>query len=127
MYKKHKIAYRKPKYWFIAKMKKGDRIKHQQKIFVEDLVPKIMEGELVIFSDETTFNLWQRPTKLLLRRDENYLFMQSFRGKSITMIGATDSKAGSRCVHIFEGSNTSAKFIEVLDILKRRLVELKLL
>ena len=57
-YKKSKISFRKPNYCFIAKLKKGERLKIQQAKFVEDLVPKIIRGELVIFCDETKFNLW---------------------------------------------------------------------
>jgi len=79
----------------------------------------------VIFIDETTFNLWQRPTKLWMRRDDTGKTFQSNRGKSISMLGAIDHQVGLRYISIFEGSNNAATFTQFLDGLHLKIGHLK--
>ena len=55
-----------------------------------------MQKKLVLYCDETTFNLWQTPKKLWAVKGDQKFPMQSKRGKSVTLIGAIDAEVGLR-------------------------------
>lgn len=64
LYKKAKINYSVAKYSYIAKLRKKERIMKQQKEF-SLLVSRLrMQRNLVIYIDETKFNVWQIPKKV---------------------------------------------------------------
>ena len=57
LYKKHKVKFLAPRYCYIAKMKKAERILEQQKIFTEKVTKLRMESRIIVFADESSFNL----------------------------------------------------------------------
>ena len=71
----------------------------------------------VIFLDETSFNLWQMPTRLWLRADMK-LEIPNSRGTSIAMVGALSMKRGLVHVNIFEGTNNASTFLKFVLELK---------
>jgi hypothetical protein len=60
LYKGAKISYKIPRYEYFAKQRKAAKIKDDQLKFTEN----IFSGNMVVFIDETTFNLLQRPSRI---------------------------------------------------------------
>jgi hypothetical protein len=118
LYKKHKIKYRKPKYSYLSKMRKADQIKVKQKKFVEKVTRLRMSEELIVYIDETTFNVWQIPSHVWARPDDLDVAISSKRGSSFTVIGAIDSIKGLRYYSVFNGTNTQQTFHSFLLNLK---------
>ncbi len=58
MYKCAKVSYKIPRYVYFAKMRKSLKIKSEQVEFTNNIGRLRMNGNLVIFIDETTFHLW---------------------------------------------------------------------
>jgi hypothetical protein len=66
LYKKHKISYRKPQYSYYRKLANKDQVFQQQKISKE-MGELIVKGRHLINVDESTFNLWQTPSRAWVR------------------------------------------------------------
>ena len=98
----------------MSKMRKADQIKNKQREFVHLVGNLRSREELVIYIDETTFNVWQIPPRISARSDDLDVNISSNRGSSYTLIGAIDSFRGGRYYTAFKGSNSSNKFLEFL-------------
>jgi hypothetical protein len=61
--------------------------------------------DLVVYIDETTFNVWQIPARIWARGDDLDVSISSNRGSSFTVIGAIDNFVGLRYYSVFKGSN----------------------
>ena len=68
-----------------------------------------MKGRHLIYLDESTFNLWQVPTRAWVRKD-SMLTMPSNRGRSMTVIAAISEQQGIIHYSIFHGSNNADSF-----------------
>ena len=77
------------------------------------------DKEEVVYIDETSFNLWQQPSKCWLTRDMS-LSLSTMRGKSLTLIAGISEKRGLIHYEVFAGSNTADTFITFLVNLKLR-------
>ena len=86
LYKKHKISYRKPQYSYYRKLANKDQVFQQQQKISKEMGELIVKGRHLIYVDESTFNLWQTPSRAWVRGD-TVLTLPSSRGKSITVIG----------------------------------------
>lgn len=93
----------------------GDNLIKQQTSVSNFLANKIMNNEIVIYVDETTFNLWQLSNKIWQSKDMKAVSIPLHRGKSVTCIGALDRFVGLRHYILHSGSNTSESFIEFLN------------
>lgn len=71
---------------------------------------KLLNNESITYIDETTFNLWQRPSKLWLHKKHLEFPMQSTRASSITLIGALNTNLGLVHFQTVIGSNNKAIF-----------------
>ncbi len=79
-----------------------------------------MEPEVdIVYIDETTFNLWQSPSKMWLKAGMN-VELPDQRGQSITMIGALSINYGLLHTSVFAGSNTVDSFLPFLLGLKEK-------
>ncbi len=63
----------------------------------------------MVYIDESTFHLWQKPSKLWLKRDISFP-IQSRRGSSITIIAAIDGIVGLRHFQIITETNKAIIF-----------------
>lgn len=73
----------------------------------------------VVYIDETTFNLWQQPSRSWLTKEMS-LNLPTSRGKSLTLIGALSQQRGLFHINIFNGSNKAATFARFLHGLKQK-------
>jgi hypothetical protein len=60
----------------------------------------------VVYIDETSFNLWVSPGRLLIKQGMRVQLPEQ-RGKSITMIGALSVHQGLIHTETFSGTNTA--------------------
>ena len=65
---------------------------------------------MIVFIDETSFNLWMMPKKLWSRREDQEFYIKSNRGKSFTLIGAIDFNSGIRHYKVINGTNDRNTF-----------------
>ena len=61
-------------------MRKADKIKMKQKEFTEKVTRLRMNGDLVVYIDETTFNVWQIPSQIWARANDLEISISSKRG-----------------------------------------------
>ena len=104
LYKMHKISYRKPQYAYQRKLANMVSLKTKQFEVSKQMAELIVKGRHLIYIDESTFNLWQTPTRAWVRSD-TVLTLPSSRGRSITIIGAISEKLGIVHFSMFHGSN----------------------
>ncbi len=64
----------------------------------------------VVYIDETSFNLWQAPSRIWIKPGMKVELPDS-RGQSISMIGALSTKDGLVHTAIFAGSNSVNTFL----------------
>ena len=111
------VRYRKLSYDYQQKTQRAAEIQLKQKEFVHNLTICMMEQRReIIYIDETTFNLWQIPSRTWLAKGMKVQIAES-RGKSITLIGAISRERGVIHYQLVVGSNnadTFAKFINGL-------------
>ena len=69
LYKKHKISYRKPQYSYYRKLANKDQVFQQQQKISKEMGELIVKGRHLIYVDESTFNLWQTPSRAWARDD----------------------------------------------------------
>ena len=117
-YLREKVRYRKPQFSYAEKDRNLRVISDQQQLFSKALSRILIEDkEEVIYIDETSFHLWQQPSKCWVTRDMT-LSLPTMRGKSLTMIGAISEKRGMIHYELFAGSNTAQTFSNFLTKLK---------
>jgi hypothetical protein len=121
LYKKYKISYRKPQYSYSRKLANKNDIFEQQQKISKEMGELIVKGRLLIYVDESTFNLWQTPSRAWVRGD-TVLSLPSSRGKSITVIGAISEQVGLVHYKIFHGTNNSATFKDFIQNLMRKVL-----
>lgn len=80
-----------------------------------------MNREVVIYLDETSFNVWQIPSKMWRYSDDQDVPIQSKRGSSFTVIGAIDEFVGLRYYTVIKGSNNKEIFTEFMKNLNATL------
>jgi len=73
----------------------------------------------ILYVDETSFHLWQRPTRCWLHRGQS-LLLATNRGPSLTLIGAINQDGMIVHTTIVDGSNTADTFVPFLAELKQR-------
>jgi hypothetical protein len=71
----------------------------------------------IIYVDETTFNLWQTPSRMWFKPGMTFE-MPTVRGPSITLIGAISVRRGLVLHSLFVGSNNQDTFATFLTNLK---------
>lgn len=77
----------------------------------------------IVYVDETTFNLWQAPSRVWLKVGMR-VELPNTRGQSITMIGGISTRRGLFHTHTFVSPNNTDTFLEFLVKLKEKCMEL---
>lgn len=115
------VKYRKPNYEYIYKYRAQVEIRTRQQEFAYGLASMIRNDDHeIVYVDEASFNLWQRPSRSWLRR-EQALMIPLNRGPSITVFAGL-SQAGC-LVHysIVNGSNNAETFANFIDGLQKKM------
>jgi hypothetical protein len=73
----------------------------------------------IVYIDETTFNLWQAPSRVWLKEGMR-IELPDQRGQSITMIGAISIKRGLFHTLTFASTNNTMTFLPFLLKLKEK-------
>ena len=114
------IKFRRPHYDYAQKARKADDIQMQQQVFSRKLGTVMVEDEReIIYIDESTFNLWQYPTRAWLAKGMGITLAET-RGKSITIIGAISEDRGLVHYDLIVGSNNAETFSKFLLALKSK-------
>ena len=121
-YHDEKVTYRKPQFSYGTKEKNQRAILEHQQEFSRTLTTMMIRQEHeIVYIDETTFNLWQQPTRCWLRKNMT-LNLSTVRGKSISLLGALSEQRGLFYTELLDESNTAKTFARFIAALKRRQV-----
>jgi len=102
VYREFGAKFIKPKIVYHSKNERQIELMAQQQQFSQAILRNIMhcpEVEIV-YIDETTFNLWQAPSRVWLKEGMR-IELPNTRGQSITMIGAISTNRGLFHTHTF--------------------------
>ena len=115
------MRYRKPQTVYKSKNERARDLCEQQQAFVRETMHTLMhQPEVeVVYIDETSFNLWQSPSRLWLKPGMKIELVNS-RGVSISMIGGLSFKRGIVHATTFAGSNNSETFLRFILGLKEK-------
>jgi hypothetical protein len=113
--------YVKPKIVYRSKNERQQELCAQQQQFSQEILRHIMHCPHVeiVYIDETTFNLWQSPSRVWLK-DGMRIELPNSRGVSITMIGAVSTLRGLFHTHTFAATNNQDTFIPFIMKLKEK-------
>ena len=117
-YHRENVRYRKPEFAYGHKDRNQRQISDEQQLFSKALSRVLMKGEEeVVYIDETTFNLWQQPSRCWLARGMA-LTLSTARGKSLSLLTALSEQRGIIHYELFPGSNNAETFGNFLIALK---------
>ena len=121
IYKEFGAKYVKPKIVYRSKHEKQRELQLKQQEFSMEIANFMMHSPEIeiIYIDETSFNLWQAPSRIWLKEGMR-IQLPNTRGPSITMIGAISTKRGLFHTHTFASSNTIETFLPFLIRLKEK-------
>ena len=111
----------KPKIVYRSKNERQKELCEKQQQFSSELIKTMIDFPKVeiVYVDETTFNLWQAPSRIWLKPGMR-VELPNQRGHSITMIGAISTQRGLFHTHTFASTNTSETFIDFVVGLKAK-------
>ena len=120
-YQEFGAKYVKPKIVYRSKNERQAELCAQQQAFTETIVNLTMHQPDVeiVYIDETTFNLWQAPSRVWLKEGMR-IELTDRRGQSITMIGAISTKRGLFHTLTFASTNNTMTFLPFLLKLKEK-------
>ena len=115
------MKYVKPQLNYDAKQLRQDELRVQQLDFCKFLTLQLMiEKDLeFIYVDETTFNLWQTPSRVWIK-DGMHIAIPKDRGVSITLISSLSVERGIIHSEVFSRSNTKETFKRFISNLKTK-------
>jgi transposase len=111
----------KPKIVYRSKNERQKELCEKQQQFSSELIKTMIDFPKVeiVYVDETTFNLWQAPSRIWLKPGMR-VELPNQRGHSISMIGAISTQRGLFHTHTFASTNTSETFIDFVVGLKAK-------
>ena len=121
VYREFGAKYIKPKIVYRSKYERQIELMAQQQQFSQAILRNIMhcpEVEIV-YIDETTFNLWQAPSRVWLKEGMR-IELPNTRGQSITMIGAISTNRGLFHTYTFASTNNTDTFLPFIIKLKEK-------
>ena len=120
-YQEFGAKYIKPKIVYRSKNERQKELCEQQQKFSQEILRLVMHHAEVeiIYIDETTFNIWQAPSRVWLK-DGMRVELPNSRGPSITMIGAVSTKRGLFHTSTFAATNNQDTFLPFLIKLKEK-------
>jgi len=121
IYRECGARYQKPQVVYKSKGERQIDLMYQQRLFSQEITRTLMKSPKVdiVYIDETTFNLWQTPSKMWLKAGMK-MELPDQRGQSISMIGALSINKGLLHTTVFAGSNTVDTFLPFLLGLKEK-------
>ena len=121
IYLRNNAKFRSPRYQYAAKYEKSVELVAQQQNYSREITSRLINHHQIVYIDETSFNMWQRPSRMWLAKAHQDLRIPTKRGRSFTLIGAISTRHGMVHFKMLEESNTNATFkeffTELLEIL----------
>ena len=103
-YKKNRVKHIKPDYTIYTD-KKDQEIHQERLLFVQQLLEYYRQNTEIIYIDESTTNLWIKPGRLWIPKDQPFkVKLSTGRGEGATIIGAISSKRSKLIYFICDGS-----------------------
>jgi transposase len=120
-YQEFGAKYVKPKIVYRSKNERQQELCGLQQQFSQEILDLIMHSPETetVYIDETTFNLWQSPSRVWLKEGMR-IELPNQRGVSITMIGAISTMRGFFHTCTFAATNTQDTFLPFLFKLREK-------
>ncbi len=103
-YKRNKIRHAKPECTIYTDL--DDKEIHQNRLlFVQQILEYYRQNAEIIYVDESTTNLWQKPGRLWISKEHPFkIKLATNRGEGVTIIGAITSKRSKLIYFLCDGS-----------------------
>ena len=81
IYLRRNVKFRCPRYQYAAKYEKSMELVQQQN-YSREITRRLIDHHHIVYIDETSFNMWQRPSKMCLAKAHQDLRIPTKRGRS---------------------------------------------